>query len=181
MSKIRDNLGDDCMREFSRVEAYIPLSIRILSEKEKEKVKARLSYDINLLLSKPSEEPSDGALAEWLKVLNQKLDFLINIITMEQKGFSNLPFHKVDISGGGMSFISECPYELGDFLELKMVLETPSPLALFLYGEVIYSEAIADGYKIGVKFINIEEEVRDQIVKFVFYRERQILREKRSL
>lgn len=169
------------MREFSRVEAYIPVNVRVVSETEKEKVKARLSGDITFIMTKPAEEPVDRALAEWLKIINQKLDFLISIITMEQQGFSSLPLNKVDISGGGMSFLSDCPYERGDMLELKMVIENPAPLALYVYGEVISCENINNEFRIGVKFVNIDEDVRDQIVKFVFHRQRQILRQKKEL
>lgn len=168
------------MREFSRVEANIPLGVRVLSETEKDRVKSRLSGDITFIMTKPAEEPSDRALAEWLKIINQKLDFLISMITMVQQGFSSLPLNKVDISGGGMSFLSDYPYEIGDILELKMVIENPAPLALYVYGEVVNCESMENVFKIGVKFVNIDEDVRDQIVKFVFHRQRQILRQKRE-
>ncbi|MCX8034192.1 MAG: PilZ domain-containing protein [Thermodesulfovibrio sp.] len=169
------------MREFSRVEAYIPVGIRAVSETERDRIKARLSGDITFITTKPAEEPVDRALAEWLKIINQKLDFLISLITMEQQGFSSLPLNKVDISGGGMSFFSDYAYEPGDILELKMVIENPAPLALYVYGEVISCESINNEFRIGVKFINIDEDVRDQIVKFVFHRQRQILRQKKEL
>lgn len=169
------------MREFSRVDAYIPLGIRVISATERNRVKARLSGDITFITTKPAEEPADRALAEWLKIINQKIDFLISLITMEQQGFSSLPLNKVDISGGGMSFISDYPYEQGDMLELKMVIENPAPLALYVYGEVIHCESIDSGFRVRVKFVNIDEDVRDQIVKFVFHRQRQILRQKREI
>lgn len=169
------------MREFSRVEAYVPLSVRLLKKDEVEMVKSRLSGDITFLSSKPIDEPSDKALAEWLKFINQKIDFLISIITIEQQGFSSLPINKVDISGGGMSFRSKIPYERGNVLEIKMVIENPTPLALYLYGEVISCEAIDHEFRIGLKFVNIDEDVRDQIVKFVFHRQRQIIRQRREI
>lgn len=168
------------MREFSRVEAYVPLSVRLLQKDEIEIAKSRLSGDIAFYASRPLDEPADRALSEWLKYINQKLDFLISIITMEQQGFSSLPINKVDISGGGLSFRSEKPYKKGDLLEIKIVIENPNPLALYLYGEVISCEALEKDFRIGVKFINIDEDVRDQIVKFVFYRQRQLIRQKRE-
>jgi hypothetical protein len=175
------NIIINFMKEFSKVDAYIPLSVRVLPETEKNKVKARLAGDLSFIATKPTEEPSDKALAEWLKIINQKLDFLISIITMEQQGFAGLQLHKVNISGGGMSFLSNQSYNQGEILELKMVIENPAPLALYLYGEVINCEKMEKEIKVAVKFVNIEEDVRDQIVKFVFYRERQILRQKREM
>lgn len=168
------------MREFSRVEAHIPLAVRLIKENEKNKIKARLIGDISFISNKPIDEPLDKALADWLKLLNAKLDFLISLITMDQQGFSTLPINKVDISAGGISFVSEYSYDIGDILEIKTVIENPTPLALYLYGQVIRCENIDNEFLVSVKFINIDEDVRDHIIKFVFHRQRQILRQKRE-
>jgi len=77
--------------------------------------------------------------------------------------------------------MSDSPYNKGDILELKTVLEAPSPVALYLYGEVLKCEKLNAGYRIAVQFINIEEDIRDHIVRFVFYRQRQILRQKKEI
>lgn len=168
------------MREFSRVDASIPLSFRLLTDDEKEKVKARIAGDITFG-NIPVEEPTDKALAEWLKIINSKLDYLINIWSYHQEGFSCLPLQEVNISGGGLSFYSNTPYNQGDILELKTVLEGPSTIALYLYGEVVNCDKEKDNYKIGVKFVNIDEDIRDYIIRFVFHRQRQIIRQKREI
>jgi c-di-GMP-binding flagellar brake protein YcgR len=46
---------------------------------------------------------------------------------------------------------------------------------------VVNCEPKDKGYRVGLKFINIDEDVRDNIVKFVFHRQRQILRQKREI
>ncbi|GAB6183535.1 PilZ domain-containing protein [Thermodesulfovibrio hydrogeniphilus] len=168
------------MREYSRVDASIPLGIRLIPEEEKHKIKSRVSGDISFLHI-PHEEPTDKVLAEWLKIINAKLDHIINSLNLHQEGFSSLPIYDVNISGGGISFTSEVSYNVGDIVEIKTVLETPATIALYLYGEVVKSEKTDNHWKISVKFINISEEVRDFIIKFVFHRERQILREKREI
>ncbi|WP_353684491.1 PilZ domain-containing protein [Thermodesulfovibrio sp. 3907-1M] len=168
------------MREFSRVDAVIPLGVRLISPEERQKVKARISGEVSFPHT-PSDEPSDKAVAQWIKLINAKLDYLINLWSFRQEGFCELPLTEVNISGGGMSFISDASYNKGDILELKMVLEAPSPVALFLYGEVVKSELINNGYRVAVKFVNIDEDIRDHIVRFVFHRQRQILRQKREL
>ena len=53
------------------------------------------------------------------------------------------------------------------------------PIALFLYGEVIDATASHAEYDTSVEFINIDDFVRDEIIRFVFETEREILREKR--
>jgi c-di-GMP-binding flagellar brake protein YcgR len=85
----------------------------------------------------------------------------------------------VNISGGGMSFSAKENYKPGNILELKMLLPLLPPVALYLYGEVVKTQSQPEGPLIFVKFIAIDEEIRDELVKFVFKRQRDILREKR--
>ncbi|GAB5046060.1 PilZ domain-containing protein [Thermodesulfovibrio sp. TK110] len=168
------------MREFSRVDAVIPLGVRVICPEETKRVKARISGEVSFTHT-PFDEPSDKALAQWIKIINAKLDYLINLLSFKEEGFSSLPLTGVNISGGGMSFDSDVSYNKGDILELKMVLESPSPVALFLYGEVVKCELVNNAYRVAVKFINIEEDIRDHIVRFVFHRQRQLLRQKREI
>lgn len=168
------------MREFSRVDAVIPLGVRLISSEEKPRIKARISGEINFARP-PLDEPADKALAEWIKMINSKLDYLINLWSFKRRRFSSLATTEVNISGGGMSFVSDLSYNKGDILELKAVLESPSPVALFLYGEVVKCEMINNAYRVAVKFINIEEDIRDYIIRFVFHRQRQLLRQKREI
>ncbi|MCX7724979.1 MAG: PilZ domain-containing protein [Thermodesulfovibrio sp.] len=168
------------MREYSRVDAIVPLGVRLISNEEKQRIKSRISGEISFT-HPPVEEPTDKALAQWIKFINSKLDYLINLWTFRENGFACLPPTEVNISGGGMSFISDVPYNKGDILELKVVLDLPLPVALFLYGEVVKSEKVNNGYRVAVKFINIEEDIRDYIIRFVFHRQRQLIRQKREI
>lgn len=168
------------MREFSRVDAIVPLGVRLISSEEKQRIKSRISGEINFIRA-PLDEPMDKVLAEWLKMINSKLDYLINLWSFKEEGFSSLSTTEVNISGGGMSFVSDLSYNKGDILELKVVLESPSAVALYLYGEVVKCQMINNAYRVAVKFINIEEDIRDHIIKFVFHRQRQLLRQKREI
>jgi len=168
------------MREFSRVDAVIPLGVRLVSQEEKQRIKAKILGEVSFP-NAPFDEPADKALAQWIKIINAKLDYLINLWSFKEEGFSSLPITEVNISGGGMSFIYDLPYNKGDILELKTVLEAPSPVALFLYGEVVKCEPVNNAYRVAVKFVNIEEDIRDYIVRFVFHRQRQLLRQKREI
>lgn len=167
------------IREFSRVDANIPLEIKLIPKEEKPHIKSRTSSAP--FLYTPVDEPSDKTLAEWIKLINAKLDYLINIFSLHQEGFSQLPVRRVNISGGGMRFTSEQFFNIGDIVELKTVLETPAQVALYLYGEVVNVEKVDKNFLIFVKFINIDEDVRDYIIRFVFHRQRQIIRQKREI
>ncbi|MCX8027110.1 MAG: PilZ domain-containing protein [Thermodesulfovibrionales bacterium] len=168
------------MREFSRVDAQIPFEFRVVSSDEVERAFSRVAADTTITYFSTPKEHEDRVLAEWLKLINNKLDSIIMLLTFHREGFSTLPYKDVNISGGGMSFYSKEHYDIGTVLELKMLLPMFPPVAMYVYGEVVKSESHEDKWLIGVKFIKIEEEIRDEIVRFVFKRQRETLRERRK-
>jgi c-di-GMP-binding flagellar brake protein YcgR len=101
------------------------------------------------------------------------------MMTISHEGFNCLNMTKVNISGGGISFNTGKSFLPGDILEIKVMLTMQKPSAFFLYGEVVELTKINDGYDTSVQFIGIEDFVRDEIIRFVFETEREILREKR--
>lgn len=167
------------MREFSRVDAHVPFAVRLVPPEERPNIKAKISGESILAEFQTLTEVEDKLLADWLKMLNAKLDAIINILTFQREGFSSLPFARVNISGGGLSFSAKERFNPGDVLEIKMMLPMLPPVALYLYGEVVKVERQIDCYITAVKFIAMDEDIRDEIVKFVFRKQRELLREKR--
>jgi c-di-GMP-binding flagellar brake protein YcgR len=121
----------------------------------------------------------DYIYGEWLKVLNAKLDTIIRLMTLQREGYFGLPFKTVNISGGGLSFSLIEAIPLGKILEMKIMLMWSEPVAMFVYGEVTKSEKRHDNYFTAVRYVHMDATVRDEIIRFVFEREREIIREKR--
>jgi len=167
-------------REYSRVNAYIPLEFRLVSPQERDKVRSRISGETVLSEFEPLPDTRDESLHESLKILHAKLDTIIRMMTSQHEGFYSLPFRLINISGSGMTFSSEKPFSEGDVLEIKMVFSKFRPVALYVYGEVVKVERQADEYNTAVRFILLDDLIRDEIIGFVFEREREILREKRG-
>ena len=167
------------MREFSRVDANIPLDARLVPAEERKSMRSKVSGDAIMAEFRALPDLQDKLLADWMKMLSTKLDAIINMLVFQREGFSSLPFKHVNISGGGLSFASKDRFNNGDIVEIKMMLPIMPPVALYIYGEVVKIETQVNGYMIAVKYIEMEEDIRDEIVKFVFKRQREILREKR--
>jgi len=168
-------------REFSRVEAHFPLEIRLVPPDQRRLINSRLGERI-FLSSKLPRDVADPLLAEWLQFLNNKLD-RIQVMLAANQAEQELPsLRTVSLSGGGVSFISPEgeEYDLGDILELKMSMSSSMPSTLILYGEVVQKEKSETGYFTAVRFLSLDEDIQDKIIKFVFEREREILREKRK-
>ncbi|MBW4828703.1 MAG: PilZ domain-containing protein [Clostridiaceae bacterium] len=83
-----------------------------------------------------------------------------------------------DISGNGMKLMCNFRHSIGDRIECSFKLDD---ILIIADAEVIRIEDLTNNldfeYSIGVKFLDIEKEKRESIVKFIFKKERT-LREK---
>ena len=168
------------LREYSRIDAHIPFEATVVPVEERKNLRSRISGQTVLSDFQTLPDLEDKLLNDWFRMLNAKLDTLLNLMTFQREGISSLPFTHVNISAGGISFISKQWYNRGDVLEMKMMLPMIPPVALYVYGEVVKVEKRVNVYNIGVKFIEMDEEIADEIVKFVFRKQREILRDKRK-
>lgn len=173
---------DSLRREYSRVDAYIPCDYRIVLPEERPHVQARISGDNNATEQRhiPDRGNSDPVLEEWLQILNSKLDTIIHLMKLRQEGYFGLPHKAVNISGGGISLSVPEAVPLGEILEIKIMLTFQQPVVLIIYGEVIKSELVHGVHFVAVHYIHMDDSIRDMIVRFVFEREREILRERRK-
>jgi len=168
-------------REYPRVDAYIPLEYRLVPHEERGLAKSRFSGDVMLAdfdLMPPLENHPQ---MEHMSVLNKKLDTIIKMLVLQHEGFHSLPFKYVTISGSGMKFSSRQLFSPDDVLEFKVLLTLHHPVALIVYGKVIRVEKQTNGYYLTVHFSMMDDAIRDQIIRFVFEMEREMLRETRGI
>jgi hypothetical protein len=177
----RTTEGEGQRREYSRVEAYVPFECRIVADEEKEHIRAQIFGDAAAPELRPFPDMGDHdyIFGEWLKMLNLKLDTVIRLITLQREGYFGLTYKTVNISGGGMSFLLPQPIALGMILEIKFMMTRNQPVAMCIYGEVTKSVRNEDTYFIAIRYVHMDVSIRDEIIRFVFEREREIIREKR--
>lgn len=173
---------DDPDREYSRVNAYIPFQYRVLQAEERNHVRARIALDRTQgEYGKLSVGGSgDPLLEEWLKILNSKLDAILRLMSIQQEGCLGLSNKALNISGGGMGFFLEAAVPLGEMLEIRVALTFQHPVIIWIYGEVVKSNPTPDGHFVAIRYTHMDDSVRDVIVRFVFEREREIIREMRG-
>jgi len=80
-----------------------------------------------------------------------------------------------------MGLIAQELFDKGDILEIKLVLQAYPAKILQLYGEVVRCKPVPGKpkrYTVGVKFVHMDEHIRNEILKFDFkkHRERLIAR-----
>jgi c-di-GMP-binding flagellar brake protein YcgR len=174
--------GESQRREYSRVDAYIPFEYRIIAAEERDHIQARISGAAATpeLGPIPDMGDHDYIFGEWLKILNLKLDTVIRLITLQREGFFGLSYKAVNISGGGISFLLPQAIAPGAILEIKLTLTRNQPVAMCIYGEVTRSVQRGDNYLIAIRYVHMDASIRDELIRFVFEREREIIREKRG-
>lgn len=144
-------------RQYYRLEHIIDINYRYYT-KEEEILERRLMVN---------DFANEEARMSCKKILNEvKNKWMIATIT--------------DISGGGVRFNSSILHKKGKLLYLRIPIVQDGAERIFeLKGEVVNSVVLAkktDYYETRVKFIEIDRDEREQIVKFIFAQERKMLR-----
>ncbi len=172
--------GDRHEREYSRVDAFLPLHVRLVPPEEQHNLWSRASREILSIRNIPLPELRDEALYECLTIINNKIDAILNMLNLEKSGINVLTPSSINISGNGMSFEWPERYSPKDILELKITLPTCPELVFFIYAEVVRCvPGECCNNRISVTYTLIDEDVREKIVKFVFERQREIIRNQR--
>ncbi len=172
--------GYRSLREYSRVEAFLPVRIRRITAEESEAARSRTVIESALTEHPEMPQLEDEQLSTCLQILNSKLDSIIRMLAFPTASHNELDFEMVSISAGGLGILSGEPYEVDDLVEIRLVLPTSPFMIFYVYGNVVKCEPVCQKHELGVEFIEIDDDIRENIAKYVFHRQREILRKKRS-
>lgn len=123
------------------------------------------------------ESPYNQALWE----INRKLDLLIHMSLAEdfRTLMGTIP-REVNISGSGIRFITSESFKEGDLLEVSMILPMVPLLFIRFVGEVVRMKSVTSyetaRYAVAVRFLNVDQETKDDIIRYLFRRQRELLR-----
>ncbi|HVN70761.1 MAG TPA: PilZ domain-containing protein [Desulfomonilia bacterium] len=122
-------------------------------------------------------------LNQGLWEVNRKLDLLIHMFLAEDfRSLMNSSPKDVNISASGLRFISSQAFDMGDLIEIRIILPMAPLLFVRLVGEVIRQKALtstrAKRYAVSVKFLQLDNDTREDIIRFLFRRQREVLRKR---
>lgn len=165
-------------RSYPRANTLLPFTVRRLRPDESREPNCRITTDVIVIDDFRPPALQDELLNVWLNMLNAKLDYLIRQTSPKREEVVLMTFEPLNISGSGMSLIAHETFGIGDILEIRMILQTYPSKILFLYGEMIRIEASpqkAGSYTVSVRFLGMNDDVRDEILKFDFKKHRKKL------
>lgn len=171
-------------REFVRIDDTIGLEVTLVDPEKKEAVRAR-----ELLMPAPLErilfedyETEDSKTLRYLAAINSKLDLLIKHLVSDDNSLEAFNNQSVNLSACGISFPMSVRPTQGDLVEIKMLLPGSVPVSICAYAEVLRVVGPKeDGrYDVAAKFISMGEDIQEEIVRYIFDRQREFLRTKRE-
>ncbi|MCK9197832.1 MAG: PilZ domain-containing protein [Syntrophales bacterium] len=165
-------------RTYPRANTLLPFTVRRLQPDESGEPNCRVTTDIIVIDDFLPPPLKDELLNLWLNMLNAKLDYLIRQVSPKRENVVFMTCEPLNISGSGMSLVAQESFNIGDILEIRMVLQTYPSKIIYLYGETVRIEATpqrAESYTVSVKFRGMSDDVRNEIMKFDYKKHRQKL------
>lgn len=119
----------------------------------------------------------NSEMAKAVEALDAKLNYLIGVNMLNDANRSELQDRPVNLSCTGASFVSNERYRKGDPIGVTLMLPAFPPTVLDLIGDVMWARPEGNGRAlIGVRFFYRCEEEEETISKYVFKRDREIIR-----
>lgn len=184
-------------REFVRADVRFPARYRLLTPQEIEKVQKGVTAGFfrsgftTALMDELGEEIPLGseneALYRCFQMINNKIDFVIDQLTLMDQG-GGLPLREVtELSGSGLKFLTHESIPAGSYLKLDLLVPVTLQFRIETIVEVLRTEELPPEqtepkkrYLVAAKIAAIEEEARDAIIRTVFRRQRKLIRMERS-
>ena len=160
-------------REYVRTSDNIPVYYELVDENNEGR---EVLVDWELLFDELDPAPEENPkLYELLFDINQKVNILINHMS-GKNGFNMPEARDVNISGGGLRFFCNDDFKKGDRLVLKTFLPTHAHV-IKIKCEVVRAAPASDGRnEVAVKYLDMDESTRDKIIRYIFAKQRKMLR-----
>ncbi|MBN1904134.1 MAG: PilZ domain-containing protein [Deltaproteobacteria bacterium] len=176
-------------RDHFRVEITVPVKWKLLSEDEIELVKngmgntlfkqSGIPSPIDTFLEETPKGSKDEQLFQALKLLNHKLDYIIEQIlsrpTCESAGQDNI----IEISASGLKFVSEEDFKEGALLKMELIMPAVVQYNIELITEILRATKKRDKFIYGTRIVCINDDAHDSIIKMIFQKQRVDIRNRK--
>ncbi|MBF0223953.1 MAG: PilZ domain-containing protein [Desulfobacterales bacterium] len=133
-------------------------------------------------------EQINRKLTDVLLNIDSKLEKILNILDPNNNFKNNSEIEAdgiIDLSASGLKLKTKNSVEIGQILSICMLLENFSLKQFRVHGEVIHVTSFEEDneffFNIGIKFLDISEEEKDMLIRYIFSKQRKILRQNLEL
>jgi PilZ domain len=189
------DMQKDERRSDFRGDLSFSVKLEALTRKEYEEKKQRGGENFSRSLSEMSFEltksPENGRVEvdvfflKYLFQMDEKLDRILSLLSTEGTEDKRVVEGVgLDISGSGMKLCGDHPLEVGQIVHTKLFMSNSPFSFIDVFGEVLWITPVdQDGmtlYHIGIKFLDLSQLNRENIINFVFRKQREAIRRMRS-
>ena len=169
-------------REYFRVDDVVPMVVRKVDENERLTVSRSIPFfDAGVLESESPDVDVNPKLWQMLVNIRTMLGMVLERLDLESAGFLRSEKKRVNMSATGLRFQTRERYAVGDKLEIKMLLPARPPFGVLVYGNIIRVDEMDGGENdIALRFFDISDDLRDEIIQYSLMRQREIIRTSRK-
>ena len=186
-----DQKGEE-KRDFVRTDLSIQATLSPIDQSELDR-KLSLKRIFSSDHDPSSDDPADTHsvktaihdLAEFLIQMNEKIDRICSYLGIEDTDKDTLlVIRTLNISGSGISMVVTHALNVGQLLDISLSIPD-FPLGVFRgQGEVMRSCRLTGNeshlYEAGIRFIDLDEEQRERLIRFTFRQQRKTIRQSKN-
>ena len=183
--------GVDERREFFRIKDRLEIEFRNVDQMEFLRLEHIVKYNptqafVQSQSARPKKNKPGGGvdsepLVAFLGMLDRKLSIIIDLLTKSSADdLYTKRYVEMEISGSGLSFISDVPLPENGYAEFRLMLPIfPYPRIPVLCRVVRSTEREENSHiswAIACKFLAINDSDRDLLIQYIFGKERERIR-----
>ncbi|HEU4685399.1 MAG TPA: PilZ domain-containing protein [Nitrospira sp.] len=183
----------DDRREWLRIDDQVLLEYRLTTEPTDAPIPEEFRAtpeSITLSIAKPTAELlarsgdalQDSLLVPWLKKIDWLLELTLKTLAASNPG--RVPMARVmpvNLSGGGVSFVTTRKLEVGQDLALKLILPPFTPIQTTArITRVTACRDAGAGFEIGTEFVAINPDDQEALIRHILTTQAERLRARRA-
>jgi PilZ domain len=180
-------------REYARAKVRLFARFRILDRAEEEAVRKGMAGShlrrgrsigpLEELAEQMAPGSMDEPLLRCLQFINNKIDFIIDEMTSPSKAGMSAPCEVTEISGSGFRFDCDIRLSRGQLLKVDLLMPSALQYRIESLAKVVRVDEAQqepgqdrNGFSVSARFVQIDEESKESIIKAVFSRLRERIR-----
>ncbi len=180
--------ASDDRREWIRIEDTLLLEYRLVGESAEAAFREQPSVTPEMiasavgkptadLLARSGDTLSESALLPWVLKVDWLLEVVLKTLASAHPGCMEIArMTNVNISGGGISFVSPRPFDPGDRLELKIILPPFTPIHTVVNVIRTSPDPHGHGMWLATEFVDLGENEQDRLIRHIIQTQAERLR-----
>jgi len=191
-SRLRTAPSSDDRREWIRIDDRLLLEYRRLNDPPDvpiadmppvtgDMIAAAIGKPTTDLLARSGEVLAGSPVLPWMMKVDYMLEVILKTLAQTQpSGIAMARVTEVNISGGGVNFLSPREFASGDSLALKIILPPFTPIQTV--AKVIRSapHTGGQGFDLATEFIDLRASDQEHLIRHILHTQAERLRARRS-